>query len=574
MQNGQTGHGIQRRTAGARASGQPRAVHALCASVFGLCKVATAVTEGAQHTLRYVNPAFLELTGETDEACVGCSLEERFPELPALEPPALLARLRRSSTQAESSSDSTLYPHPRRGPLFLTLTAWPCGHAAALTIIQFVEAREESFDDWTRDIRSVNEHLLLAGVEQQEIAQEATRRMTAAQQAASLSETQVATAEHASAAKTIFLRNVTHEIRTPVAAMLGFARLLASPNLTAEDRADLVRRVETNGEAVLSVLGDVLDLARLDADKILLAPENVSVTELVREVLASVEIETRSKGLEVRLEVANGSFGNVPTDRYRLRQILVNLVSNAVKFTSAGGITVTVRGGSGESGHWIIDVVDTGIGIASDRQALLFEPFAQADSSITQAYGGTGLGLALSRRLAELLGGSLILLNSAPGSGSTFRLTVNALSGPRLAAHAPGSADTLPSEGGIAGLRMLLVEDNPDIQLAMRRLLELEGAFVVTARDGREALAKFRPDSIDVVLMDLRMPNLDGVQATRALRSAGCTAPIIALTADPSDLNRAEAVAAGCDECLLKPFGVGDLVAVIRSRLSRQVVHT
>jgi signal transduction histidine kinase len=211
------------------------------ASVFGLCKVATTVTEGEHHTIRYVNPAFLELTGHTDEACVGCSLEERFPELVAAEPRALLARVWRS-TQSESSVAAALYPHPRRGPVFLTLTAWR--HAGALTLVQFLEVSERSFEDLTRDIRAVNEHLLLAGVQQQAIAQEATRRMTVAEQLASLSETAVAKAEHASAAKNIFLRNVTHEIRTPITAMLGFARLLASPDLTAEDRADLLRRVQ------------------------------------------------------------------------------------------------------------------------------------------------------------------------------------------------------------------------------------------------------------------------------------------------------------------------------------------
>ena len=541
--------------------------------MFGLCKVATVVTEGEQHTLRYVNPAFLELTGQADETCLECSLGERFPELSGLESRALLARVRRT-TQAESSVDAVLYAHSRRGPLLLTLTAWPCGTSAGLTIIQFVEVREGSFEDLTYDMRAANEHLVLANVEQHEIAQEATRRMKVAEQVASRSETAVASAEHASTAKTIFLRNVSHEIRTPIAAMLGFARLLGSPNLTVEDRADLVQRVQSNGEAVLSLLGDVLDLARLDADKIGLTAEAVCVFDLAREVLASFELEMRSKGLEVQLEVAGGSFGSVRTDRYRLRQILVNLVGNAVKFTRSGSITVSVREVIGENSEWIIDVVDTGIGIAADRQAFLFEPFGQADSSITETYGGTGLGLVLSRKLAECMGGTLILMKTALGSGSTFRLTVKAMPATLLADQPPRSSDPLPTEGGIAGVRILLAEDHPDIQLAMRRLLEQEGAMVVEARDGREALSIFRSDSIDVVLMDLRMPHLNGVQATRALRNEGCTAPIIALTAEPTALSRSEAVSAGCDECLFKPFGVDDLITVIRSRISRQVVST
>jgi signal transduction histidine kinase/ActR/RegA family two-component response regulator len=405
-----------------------------------------------------------------------------------------------------------------------------------------------------------------------ELAWTGARVLEAQEQRAAELRAAVARAEDANAAKNIFLRNITHEIRTPIAAMLGFTGLLAAPNLTPEDREDLVRRVQANGAAVLALLGGLLDLARLDADKIVLTPEAVPVFDLMREVLASLEIETRSKRLDVRLEVTSDALGNLRTDRHRLRQILVNLIGNAIKFTTAGSIVVSLRTAAAENGsQWIIDVADTGIGIAPDRHALLFEPFAQADASIAQTYGGSGLGLALSRRLAERMGGSLVLLRSAPGSGSTFRLTVNPIAGPVSPELESRSADALPTEGGIAGLRILLVEDHRDIQLAMRRLLQQEGAIVVSARDGHEALAKFRSAPIDVVLMDLRMPNLDGVQATRALRAQGCKVPIIALTADPTSLSRAEAVAAGCDDCLSKPFGVSDLIAVIRARLPRQV---
>ena len=229
-------------------------------------------------------------------------------------------------------------------------------------------------------------------------------------------------AERANLSKNTFLRNMSHEIRTPIAAMLGCAELLASDDLAPRVRPELLHRLRTNGLAVLSLLDDLLDLAKLDAHKIVLAPESVSIVDLVRDVCASLEIDSRAKGLDIRVETTHDAIGAIWTDRYRLRQILVNLVANAVKFTEAGGIVValsTTRDPEGE--RWTIDIIDTGIGIAADRLPYLFEPFAQADASITITYGGSGLGLSLSRRLAELLGGSLALLHSAPDEGTTFR---------------------------------------------------------------------------------------------------------------------------------------------------------
>lgn len=383
-----------------------------------------------------------------------------------------------------------------------------------------------------------------------------------------------AMAERANASKTVFLRNVSHEIRTPIAAMLGFADLLASPSIGDLERADLVRRLRANGRAVLSLLTEILDLARLDADKIVPNPESVSVFDVVRDVLASLEIETRAKELDVRVELVNDAFGNLTTDRYRLRQILVNLVANAVKFTETGGIVISLRSSRGEEGDWYtIDVSDTGIGIAPERQAHLFEPFEQADTSIAQTYGGTGLGLALSRRLAEHLGGSLVLLRSAPGRGTTFRLTLKPLSapGPAIVRAPVAPAPAAPSDEAIAGVRVLLAEDHPDMQLAVARLLEQAGALVETARDGREAVSKTLSGNFDIVLMDLRMPIMDGLQATRQLRQEGCRVPIVAITADPATLRRAEAVDAGCDACLSKPFTLSDLMASIRFLHGRQL---
>jgi signal transduction histidine kinase len=379
------------------------------------------------------------------------------------------------------------------------------------------------------------------------------------------------TAERANDSKNVFLRNMSHEIRTPITAMLGFADLLASGGLGPQDRPDLLRRLQANGLAVLSLLDDLLDLARLDAHRIVLNPESVTVVELVREVLASLEIDRRGKGLQMQVDATPEALGPIQTDRYRLRQILANMLANAVKFTEAGGITVLLRvTREKDDEQWTIDITDTGIGIAADQHARVFEPFEQANVSIARVYGGSGLGLALSRRLAEQLGGGLVLLRSAPGEGSAFRLTVRPLQMASKSARAPerepvSAGDSGDSgDSGIRGLHILLAEDHRDLHLAVRQFLERAGARVESAYDGRQAIAIAASATFDVVLMDLRMPNMDGFQATRVLRSQGCTLPIIALTADPTTMYHEEALEAGCDSCLAKPFKLADLSAAIR----------
>jgi signal transduction histidine kinase len=387
----------------------------------------------------------------------------------------------------------------------------------------------------------------------------ATSRVVQAQ------EERAASAERANASKNIVLRNVSHEIRTPIAAMLGFAELLSLPDLAPDDRTDLLGRLKANAEAVLSLLEDLLDLARLDANKVVLSPEPVSVVDVVRDVLASLEIDGRAKDLRLQVEATPDAFGHVRTDRYRLRQILVNLLSNAIKFTEAGRVVVAIgveRGPGGE--QWTIDVTDTGIGLAADQHAQLFEPFAQANDSIARMYGGNGLGLALSRRLARQLGGDLVLLRSAPREGATFRLTLRAL--PADVGGDSVAAVRSSSQGatGIKGLRILLADDHRDLHIALRRMLEHAGAIVESAYDGQEAVTKAMASPFDVVLMDQRMPHTDGFQATRTLRTQGYTVPIVAITADPALVHRAGALDAGCDACLSKPFKLDDLIASIQ----------
>src|SRR5262245_63494455 len=317
------------------------------------------------------------------------------------------------------------------------------------------------------------------------------------------------TAERANDSKNIFLRNMSHEIRTPITAMLGFADLLATEGVPADDRPDLLGRLQTNGLAVLALLDDLLDLARLDAHRIVLNPEPVPVVDLVSEVMASLEVDSRAKGIEMRVEAAPGALGLLQTDRYRLRQILVNVLTNAVKFHEASRIAVSMRvTHEDDDEQWEIDLTDSGIGIAADQHARVFEPFEQANASISRVYGGSGLGLALSRRLAEQLGGRLTLLRSAPGEGSTFRLMLRPL---QTATKAGGATDREAPSGdeAVRGLHILLAEDHRDLHMAMRQFLERAGATVESAYDGTQAVAIASSSTFDVVLMDLRMPQTD-----------------------------------------------------------------
>jgi signal transduction histidine kinase/CheY-like chemotaxis protein len=384
-------------------------------------------------------------------------------------------------------------------------------------------------------------------------------------------------AERANDAKSIFLRTASHEIRTPIAAILGIADLLALGSESDEDRADLVGRLRANSRALLALVSNVLDLSRLEADKIELTIEPVSLLELLSEIVHSLEAEARKKRLAIRIEADATSSIMMDTDRMRLRQILVNVVANAVKFTACGSIVISLREERiGVERRIMVDVADTGIGIGANQREHLFEPFGQGDPSVARAYGGSGLGLALSSRLADQLGGRLILLASEPGRGSTFRLTLQALNTEAIAAGGLDVDSRAEREGSkrvLDGVRVLLAEDNADLQLAIGRMLAIDGADMSYASNGRDAVEMATTDTFDVVLLDLLMPSMNGLDAARALRARGYRAPIIAISADASPETLAASIDAGCNTHLCKPFEPTDLTASIRF-LRREALET
>ncbi len=393
-----------------------------------------------------------------------------------------------------------------------------------------------------------------------------------------------AAAEAASQAKSEFLANMSHEIRTPMTAILGYADLLheeekrgALPNHRAEAWSALRR----NGEHLLEVINGILDLSKIEAGELGLERTACSPAELVEGVISAVRVRAAAKQLELSSQIAECVPRTIVTDPVRLRQILFNLVDNAVKFTDHGRVHVTTRlVDRGERPLLQFEVTDTGIGIAREQLCRLFRPFTQVDGRASRRFAGTGLGLAISRRLAVALGGE-IEVESRPGEGSRFRATVDP--GPIGSVPTPGAAgDAGAARRDLAATeepprlrgRILLAEDGPDNRRLVGLVLQKAGAELEFVEDGLSALGRAwtawqegRP--YDVVLMDMQMPVMDGYQATRELRARGYPGPILALTAHAMSEDRRKCLEAGCDAYLRKPIDRRELIGSIAGFLDR-----
>lgn len=360
-------------------------------------------------------------------------------------------------------------------------------------------------------------------------------------------------AEAAARTKSEFLANMSHEIRTPLTAMMGYADLLldSSPGAGENERAHL-RTIRSNGEHLLAIINDILDISKAEAGCMQIEQIRFSLEELLLDVVALVRAQAIAKGLQLQVSSRTGIPAQIESDPTRLRQILVNLIGNALKFTEQGSVDVEVSYEAATS-QLAIRVRDTGIGIAPEQLPQLFQPFSQADSSMTRRFGGTGLGLVISQRLAQMLGGH-IEVASELGKGSCFTLHLRVRgSDERLERALPQSGDTpLPS---LAGVRILLAEDGRDNQRLISLILQRAGAQTELANDGLEAVQQaLSPRPYDVILMDMQMPVLDGYEATRRIRNAGCQTPVIAVTAHALEEDRQRCIEAGCDDFATKPI--------------------
>jgi PAS domain S-box-containing protein len=372
-------------------------------------------------------------------------------------------------------------------------------------------------------------------------------------------------AEAASRAKSDFLANMSHEIRTPMTAILGYADLLLDPDQTVDDRADCVHTIRRNGEHLLCVINDILDISKIEAGKMTIEQIRTDPVQLAEEVFSLMNIRARARGIELRIQSEPDVPRAILADPVRLRQILLNLVSNAIKFTEQGGVVVRMQSQNIDGVRSLrVAVRDSGIGITTEQLSKLFQPFSQADGSMTRRFGGTGLGLTISRRLVELMRGTL-RAQSAPGEGSEFIIELPIVDAPEPihdpAAQSPAreaQAVGATAPGSLTDRRVLLAEDGVDNQRLIGLLLRKAGATVQIVDNGRKALdaalaehAAGRP--FDLILMDMQMPELDGYSATSMLRKQGYAAPIVALTAHAMAEDRERCLAAGCDDYLTKP---------------------
>ncbi len=372
-------------------------------------------------------------------------------------------------------------------------------------------------------------------------------------------------AEDANRLKSEFLALMSHEIRTPVTAILGFSELVTNPEENLDDRKSYSERIRRNGEHLLRLIDDILDLSKIEVGRMEFDSVPVNIHETVGDVFTTMLSLASAKRLQLSLAMGQFLPVSIMTDRTRLRQILTNIIGNAIKFTHAGSVRVRVSASDADKKLHII-VTDTGIGLTDAQARGIFQLFIQGDSSITRKYGGTGLGLALSRKLAQALGGDVILAENrgvaGPNHGCTFEITIAMTDATYQEKPVPVSADNQPS-ANLDGIKVLVVESNPELQYLINRYVTSSGGSVDLASSGEDGVVMALSGNYDAVLMDIWLPVMNGREATRTLRAKGYKTPIVALTNHAMQDEVKLCEDAGCTAYLPKPINRTDLVSMI-----------
>ncbi|MFZ3230375.1 MAG: CHASE domain-containing protein [Pseudobdellovibrio sp.] len=374
--------------------------------------------------------------------------------------------------------------------------------------------------------------------------------------------------EDSNKAKTEFLANMSHEVRTPLNAIIGFSEMLCEV-IDSDKKRNLINGIRKNGQQLTRIIDDILDLSKVEAGKNIIEKQRIRLSSVINEVSAVMEVRAMEKNISFSIESSGRIPSHIETDGIRLKQILLNLIGNSIKFTNSGSVMVKIHYSQNSSKDNILffTITDTGIGISEENQFQLFNPFYQGDNTSTRRFGGTGLGLALSRKLAQQLGGDIILLTSKTGFGSAFEVKINC--GDLFQADwkdNPFENELLknlrnPSEQKLFGKHALLVEDSEDNQEIFAYFLKSAGATLDIVDSGLVAVEKAKEFSYDFILMDIQLPGIDGKEATRRIRKDGFNKPIIAVTAHASlKHEREDCINAGCNGQISKPVSGNDFI--------------
>ncbi|NSY40777.1 ATP-binding protein [Leisingera sp. ANG59] len=395
------------------------------------------------------------------------------------------------------------------------------------------------------------------------------RDVTAAKEHAQQLEQARIAAEDAARAKSDFLATMSHEIRTPMNGVIGMAQLLRDSGLS-EEQALYADTILSSADMLLALINDVLDFSKMEAEELTLSPVDFDPRACFENTIRLLQAQADAKSLELALEIQENLPAQLRGDDRRIRQILMNLTGNAIKFTKQGRVSVALGGTPAARGGYELtfSVTDSGIGIAEDKLGQVFERFSQADAAISRRFGGTGLGLAISRRLAEAMGGT-IAVSSELGCGSCFAVRLHLQDARDEAAALPEPvAPSTPA--ALDGLRVLVAEDNAVNRLLVEKFLHATTVELAFAHNGREALVQFENFAPDIILMDMSMPEMDGLESTRAIRGLARPQPVIvALTANAFDSDRKACLAAGMDDFMSKPISKPRLLALL-ARLAPQ----
>lgn len=377
------------------------------------------------------------------------------------------------------------------------------------------------------------------------------------------------TAEIANRTKSQFLANMSHEIRTPLGAILGFSELILDPLTTEKERLEFAASIEKSGKHLLQLINDILDLSKIESGQLQVVSEKFLWSSVLDDVIQILKPKADEKNIKLICSVDRSAPAFFKSDPHRIRQILINLVDNAIKFTEKGHVEIRCRVVSEEKNQssLIISVHDTGIGIKEDEQKKLFQPFKQANPEMSRKYGGTGLGLDLSRKLAHSIDGSLVLTESMPSLGSVFTLTIkgdfyDADDGKKQPLPTPIINQT--KKPHTCDLRVLLVEDAVENQIIVSHFLKNVGCKIDIAKNGLLGVEMAQNNDYDIVLMDIQMPEIDGYEATKRLRQNGYAKPIIALTAHALNEERDHALNSGFTDYLTKPILRESLIATLK----------